>query len=298
MDRIDRLRAFIQAADSGSFAAAGRYLSRSRDNVSKLVADLEVELGTPLFARSTRVISLTEFGEAYLTEARPVVDAFDRLEETARMPRDPISGRIDVHAPTSFGLQILAPLIGRFLAEHPRIAIDLSLEDRPRNRLPTSIDLALRISDAPPSGYTVRSISPVNRGLFAAPSYLRRWGAPARPADLARHRCLHYAHLDRGERWALYQGSVCERIDISGSLSCNTGLALAHAAAAGAGIAILPEFTALPLVEQGRLEPILPSWRPAPLTLFALSPSTGRSRRRVQALLDFLCAHMEKGGER
>lgn len=294
MDRIDRLRAFIQTAETGSFAAAGRRLSRSRDNVSKLVFDLESEVGRPLLTRSTRQVSLTEAGEAYLLKARPLIEAFDGLNDSVRLSKDPLSGRITVQAPSSFGLQVLAPLIGQFLALHPGISIDLALEDRPQTGLQPSSDLALRISDAPPSGYTVRVIGPIERGLFAAPAYIDRYGVPDRPSDLAQHRCLHYAHLDRGERWSLYHGPACERVDIKGSLSCDTGLALAYAAAEGAGIAILPYFTAQPLVEQGRLKRVLEEWRPAQLTLFALVPAASRPHRRVQALLDFLHEHMEK----
>lgn len=294
MDRIDRLRAFIQTVEAGSFAAAGRRLSRSRDNVSKLVFDLEAEVGRPLFTRSTRQVSLTEAGEAYLAKARPLIDAFDGLNDSVRQSKDPLSGRIAVQAPSSFGLQILAPLIGKFLALHPGISIDLSLEDRPQTGLQPFIDLALRISDAPPSGYAAHAIGPIERGLFAAPAYIDRYGVPDHPADLARHRCLHYAHLDRGERWTLYSGPICERIDINGSLSCNTGLALALAATEGAGIAILPYFTAQPLVEQGKLRRVLARWFPAKLTLFALIPSANRPRRRVQVLLDFLGQEIEK----
>lgn len=293
MDRIDRLRAFIHAAESGSFAAAGRRLSRSRDNVSKLVADLEYETGRPLFMRTTRRLTLTDVGEAYLDDARRVIDAFDQLDDVIRHPRDAIAGRIGMQAPTSFGLQVLAPLIGSFLAQHHRITIDLTLEDRPQSRLPQSTDLALRITDAPPADYTAQRIGAVHRGIFAAPEYIARFGAPRRPADLAAHRCLHYAHLDRGERWLLYDGDRCERIDIRGSLSCNTGLALASAAAAGAGIAILPYFTAQPLIESGKLIPLIPAWRPVSLTLFALVPAMQSPRPRVQALLAFLTAHLE-----
>ncbi|MGD9811535.1 MAG: LysR substrate-binding domain-containing protein [Sphingobium sp.] len=294
MDRIDRLRAFIHAAEAGSFAAAGRRLCRSRDNVSKLVADLEAEVGRPLFARSTRLIRLTEAGEAYLAEARPLIEAFDRLDDSVRQQKAPLSGRIALHAPTSFGLQVLAPLVGTFLARHPGVSIDLSLEDRPQTRLPPGIGLALRISDAPPAGYHITSIGPVLRGLFAAPAYLAQAGTPSHPMDLSGHRCLHYAHLDRGERWSLFDGPLCERVDINGGLSCNTGLALAHAAAAGAGIAILPHFTALPLVAEGRLETVLERWRPAQLTLFTLIPATDRPHRRITALLDFLTEHVAK----
>lgn len=294
MDKVARLRAFIHAADTGSFAAAGRRLSRSRDNVSKLVADLEAEVGRPLFQRSTRRIALTDIGETYLAEARPLIEAFDRLDEATLRPRDMISGTISMQAPTSFGLQALAPLIGSFLAQHRRVAIDLTLEDRPQARLPQTTDLALRISDAPPADYTVKRIGPVQRTLFAAPAYLVQRGAPSRPAELAAHQCLHYAHLDRGERWLLYRGERCEQVDIRGSLSCNTGLALAAAAVAGAGITILPHFTAQPLVASGKLVPVLESWRPAPLFLFALTPVQRRLKQRVQALLAFLAAPLEK----
>lgn len=288
MDRIERLRAFLHAAETGSFAAAGRRLSRSRDNVSKLVADLEADLGHDLFVRTTRLVTLTNAGEACLAGVRNLVEEFDRVEEVMRSPVQPLSGPIHVHAPTSFGLRVLSPCIGSFLAENPGVSISLDLEDRPRERLSGAVDLALRISEAPPADYIVRRLGPIHRGLFAAPAYLEAHGAPVRPADLGRHRCLHYAHLDLGERWQLYDGHARENVDIRGSLSSNTGLALADAAVAGAGVAILPHFTAQPHVESGALRPVLLPWRPAPLSLFALTPAGRDARRRVQVLLDFL----------
>lgn len=292
MDSIDRLRAFVCAADLGSFARAGRILGRSRDNISKLVADLEIELGHALFVRSTRVVALSDAGEACLKRARPIVEAYDDLQTALRGAQVPLTGSLSVSAPASFGIVVLAPLIGAFIAANPGVAIHLVLDDQPRDRIGVGVDLAFRISERAPANAACERLGTVRRGVFAARAYLDAHGEPAEPAHLGSHRCLHYQHLGHGERWELFDGERCEHVEIRGSLSCNTGLALADAAAAGGGITILPWFSARRNVADGALVRILEPWAPAPLALFALLPGGGVPSRRLRSFLDFVSERM------
>lgn len=292
MDRLEMLQAFVVTAEAGSFAAAGRRLGKSRDSISKLIASLEGSLRFKLFARTTRTLLLTESGEGYLSHIKPIIDQLNRAQRMVMTGEIAFSGLVQVHAPSSFGLQVLAPLIGQYLVRQQNIAINLTLNDQPLERLPSEADIVIRISDAAPTNFNVRELGLIERSVFASPSYLKLHGSPRQPKDLSKHPCLHYTHL--GERWQLFNGNVCERIEVSGRLACNTGLALAEAAAAGAGIAILPLFSAAPLEKQGRLVQILHKWRPAMLHIFALMPITRPIKKRELDFLDFLIACMTR----
>jgi DNA-binding transcriptional LysR family regulator len=288
MDRLDQLRAFVTVADAGSFAAAGRAIGRSRDNVSKLLAELEARLDVLLFERSTRRLRLTERGQAYLDKVRPILRQLETADRLARAEALVPSGQLRVHAPLSFGIRVLSPAVGRFLAAYPEVQLLLTLDDRILDRPPPDVDVTLRIAEAAPDGVVIRPLRTVERHLYAAPRYLEAAGRPETPRALAEHLCLHVSHQPGGARWQLCRGKVAERVDISGHFACNVGVALADAAAAGAGIAILPDYLAAPYLASGALERILPDWAPPRLELFALLPPSREATRRVEAFLDFM----------
>lgn len=288
MDKLESLRAFLAAADARSFAAAGRQLRRTRDSVSKAIAHLEGALGTPLFHRTTRRLELTDAGSAYLERVRPAVLELEAADGLMGSGRGAPHGRLRVNAPMSWGNAVLAPLIPLYLRAHPHVALDLALDDRLLDPIPADIDITLRIAAQGETALACEPLGEIHRALYASKSYLERAGRPSAPADLASHACLHYGYLSTGSEWVLHRGSVLRRVKVAGTLASNSGIVLAAAAVAGAGIAQLPSFVIHASSAGKSLEVVLPKWRVAPLQLHAIVPPIRQISGRVRSFCDFL----------
>jgi DNA-binding transcriptional LysR family regulator len=200
MDKLEALRAFVAAADARSFAAAGRELRRTRDAVSKAIAYLEAEVGTPLFLRTTRRLELTDAGSSYLERVRPAVLELESADAMIGSGRIAPHGRLRVNAPMAWGNAVLAPLIPRFLQQHPHIALDLTLDDRLLDPIPPEMDITIRIAAHRETALASEPLGEIHRALYASKAYLERAGRPTAPSDLTQHACLHYGYLFDRER--------------------------------------------------------------------------------------------------
>ena len=189
MDRFDEINAFAAVADARSFTQAARRLGVSSAQVSKLVARLENRLGARLLNRTTRDVSLTDTGRAYLERARVLVDDFEALERSVRDQIGP-RGLLKVSAPVSFGANQLTPALLDFAAAYPDISLDVSSTDRMVNLVEEGFDVAVRIGVLPDSSVIARKLAAVRMVTCAAPDYLARAGVPAMPQDLAEHEAI------------------------------------------------------------------------------------------------------------
>lgn len=196
----------------------------------------------------------------------------------------------------SLGIAQLAPAVGAFLVEHPELHVELEMNDRYVDLVGEGFDVALRGGKLSDSSLVARKLGPIERVLCASPAYLRRQGRPRRPQDLAQHRCLVYSLALSPTRWTLTRNSRRVRVEIAGPLSVNSSLALAGAASAGAGIALLPEVTVRDALAARQLEAVLQDWSPEPQSLFAVYPRHHQISQRVRLFVDFLAARFGKSG--
>ncbi|MBV9076287.1 MAG: LysR family transcriptional regulator [Methylobacteriaceae bacterium] len=286
--KLDALRVLVAAVEGGSLAAGGRATGLTRDQASKLVAQLEADLGTRLIERSTRSLSLTPGGAAYLDGVRGAVAALDEAERSLRARATAVRGPLRVNAPLAFGMLKLAPLVPDFLRLHPGISLDLKLDDSLLDQVGPDCDLLLRIAARPLGELAATRICTVLRSLCAAPAYLADAAPPTRPADLASHACLHYGNLASGAQWVFQKGRTTAHVPIRGPLASNNGFVLATAAAAGHGLAILPGFLADPLVAEGRLVRVMTDWAVPAIHVFAMASPVHQRDGRVGALQRFL----------
>lgn len=288
LDRIDLLEAFLAVAESGSFTGGAARLGATRALVSKRVAALERMLGARLFARTTRQVGLTAEGAALLPRARRILNDFraalDELAATRGEPR----GRLRLTAPMSFAIRHLGRILADFIERFPGLELEVTLSDRFVDLIEERFDLALRIGDLPDSSLIARQLAPVRTVACAAPAYLERYGEPREPAELARHRCLHYSYLATGQRWRFFRADRVENVTVDDALVANNGDLLAAIAEAGGGIVLLPTFIVGDALRDGRLMRILKDWDTPRLALFAVWPPAGRPPIRVRALVDFL----------
>lgn len=289
MDRLQAIEIFVKVAELKSFSAASTALNLSRTLVSERVRDLEQHLGVRLLQRTTRRVALTEPGAAFLDRVRTGLAALDEAAAEASSLTERPRGVLRVNAPMSFGFRHLAPAVGAFTQDHPEVRIDLVLTDRLVNLIEEKVDVAVRIGELRDSSLIARKLATCRMMLCAAPSYLKRMGAPKHPSDIKDHVRLFYTYWLDGEEWRFKRRD--EEVVVhagEAQLRCNNGDAVAEAAAQGAGIALQPNFIAGPLVKQGRLVELLPSWRAATFGIYAIYPQSQFVPAKSRAFMDHL----------
>ncbi|MFZ6719686.1 LysR substrate-binding domain-containing protein [Undibacterium sp. Ji49W] len=289
MDQLKAMEIFVEVARQRSFSAAGRHLGISRAMVSKHIMQLEAELGARLLHRSTREVSLTELGQAYLEPCSASVEQARQARLVISQAGHELAGGIRIQAPSSFGSEWLADALARFALLHPRLQPTLHVDDNLLDPFKHGFDLSIRVGGIPDSrGLHMRRLAPCRGILCASPAYLAQHGMPAHPEQLLQHRCLHFSHLTQGNTWHFERAGEHLAIDITPGFSSNNGKVLHQAALRGLGIVYDTSFLAWRDLLEGRLIPVLTDWA-LPLNDFtALYPATHKVAPKVRALIDFL----------
>jgi DNA-binding transcriptional LysR family regulator len=288
MDRFEAMQVFVRVAESGSFSAVSTQRNVDRSWVTRQIAGLEAHLGVKLFTRSTRRLSLTPAGSAYLEKARVILNLVDAAETDANselvVPRGPI--RIGV--PLAYGLQVMTPWVLEFSRKFPAIEMSVELSDQRANLIEQGLDLAIRITSHLQPGDVVRKLGDCPMVTIAAPNYLSRHGTPRKPQDLDQHECLIYSGAPNPTQWGFRSGKTAVNVAVRGRTYANNGLLLTEAAAQGMGIARQPYFIAQPYLRTGAVVPILEKFETPPLGIYVVLPSNRYIPHRVNALISFL----------
>lgn len=294
MDLLTRMATFVRIVETGSLSAAARRLRLSLPAISRQLRALEDELGAPLLLRTTRRLTVTETGRAYYERCVRILRDVDEAQRSART-HDDVAGRLVVTASVTFGLLRVAPTLPGLLAAHPRLQVDLRLEDRVSDLVGDAIDVAIRASALLPAdsaGLVATTLPPLPRVVVAAPGYLRRRGEPREPAGLARHDALVAVsgHGTAMTQWRLSQGERTETVTVREVLACNALVVLRDAAVAGLGVAMLPAWLVEREVEAGSLREILSRWTCPPAQLSAVYRVELRGAARVRTFVEHLRA--------
>ena len=293
MDYLTSLRCFVAVAESGSFTVASEQLALSRAMASKHVMDLEAHLGLRLLNRTTRSVSLTDAGSTYFERGKDILAALEEAErEVTSQAAEPV-GRLRISAPLSFGITYVSPLVAAFATAHPRIAIDLVLNDRFVDLVEEGFDVAIRIGRLADSSMIARRLAVTRSMICASPDYLARHGRPRVPADLLDHECLHYSYASGGNVWTFHGPQGEESLRMPGRIACNNGDALGQFAAASAGVAIGPDFIMAPLVKSGAVEEILRDYARQELGIYIVPPSQRHMPLKLRAFIDFMVANVQ-----
>jgi DNA-binding transcriptional LysR family regulator len=260
LDSLPDMAAFARVVDAGSFSGAARQLGVTPSAVSRQVARLESVLRVRLLERTTRKLRLTEAGnaaysrcQAMLAAAREVLALSDTHTATPR-------GLLRVSMPKAFGRQVVHPLMPAFLRQYPEVDVQLLITDRTVDLFEEAIDLAIRITDAPPPGLAGRPLMRIPHLACASPDYLARHGTPRHPRDLAGHSCLYLGEDERDRHWRFRRGGDEVTVKVSGRYVANHSEVRLEAALQSLGIASLPEFTARSSLASGALVPVLADW--------------------------------------
>lgn len=253
---LNDLAIFVSVADLGGFSAAARQLHIAKSTASERVRALEQELGTRLMSRTTRRMTLTEAGEALLVRGREMLCIAEEAEQAIAESVSSAVGTLRVAAPVAFGLRFLSDVVADLLTQHPRLSIDLALDEADVDLVRDRFDVAVRIGPLQDSSLVSHKLGETRHLTVASPAYIARHGRPEAPDDLRDHDCLRYTH-QRTASWTFDGPEGPREVAVSGRLRCNHGDALAMAATRGLGIAWLPDFIALPYIHQERLELLL-----------------------------------------
>lgn len=294
---LEALRLAVCVADSGSFAAAARLADLDPSSVSRSVASLEAELGIRLFHRSTRRLSLTEEGGAYLARVAPLLEEFDRARDAAREGRARPGGTLRLTASVAFGTECIVPHLPRYRDLYPEIALDLVLTDGNLDLVTESLDLAIRLAPAPGGDLISTRLMTTRYRVCAAPAWIDEVGAPSTPQALGAVPCLLQGLPEYRDRWRFRPaegGSAAGEVDvpISGPVVISNPLALREAARRGLGPALLADWLVDGDLAAGALVDLFPS-HAATATGFdtaawALYPSRSYLPAKVRVTIDFL----------
>lgn len=290
MDKIETMRAFVAVAQENSFTAAGRRLGLSTKLVSKYVRELESRLETQLFNRTTRSVSLTDVGTAYLEHCRPILEQIDDLDSLVRDRQRALAGQIRLTAPTGFGSTRLCEALAPFLRRHPGVELEMRLTDNRLALVEEGLDLAVRIGSLRDSSLIARKLADMPLVLCASPDYLERHGRPQNPRALSTHTCLLDNNQTGTNVWRFRSGGEELVLKLAGSVRSNSPGALARMAMGGLGITIAPLYAIEDALKDGRLEHVLPEFSTDTFGLYALYPPNRHLTRRVRALIDHLAS--------
>ena len=286
--RSGEMAVFMQVVEAGSLSAAARALRLTPSAVSRSIARTEQRLGTRLLLRTTRAITLTAEGEAYLRAARRILADLAEVEEAIAdqgVPR----GRLRVSAALYHGRMILVPLVAAFSARYPDIVVDLALGDEVVDILAGQADVAIRFGQLADSPLTARPLGITGQVIVASPAYLARRGTPQVPEDLLEHNCLRFNFRRAAPDWPFRRDGRQFSLKISGNIECNSGEALAQLAREGAGIARIGAFSVADDLRSGALVPLLEAWNPGDLEpIHAVFIGGPAMPARVRVFVDFL----------
>ncbi|KUP94425.1 LysR family transcriptional regulator [Tritonibacter horizontis] len=289
-------KTLLAVARHGSFAAAARALEQDPSVVSRTVAAAEAHLGVRLFERSTRRLAITGVGQGYLDRIAPLVEELEQAAEEARSARRAPSGRLRITASVAYGQECLVPLLPRFRADYPDIALDLIFTDGNLDLLAEGIDLAIRLAPAPQGDLISTRLRRTRYHVCAAPAYLSAKRRPRDPQELRTHDCLRMPLPGYDSTWRFRNGTGEEvHVPVAGSVVISSPLALREAARAALGPALLADWLVKEDLAQGRLVPLFDGWE-ATATGFdtgawALYPSRNYMPARLRLMLDFLKQH-------
>lgn len=286
MLKLDGISSFVAIAEAGSISAAARRLGLSKSVVSERLAELEHSLGAPLFHRTTRKLSLTEDGAAFLARAVRIVREVDEAAAEVSERRGTLTGPLRLSAGVTFGRMHLGPALYPFLAKNPGISLSLELDDRRVDASAEGFDAVIRHGAIEDTRLVAWTLATSRRCIVASPDYLARHGRPQSLADLQRHRAVYY--LNRGVAdWRFTGVRSDEFVRPVAALRVNNGDMMLDATLAGLGLALLPTFIVGAALKAGSLVNV-GLGQAEPEFIYVAHPEGRRASTKLRALVDCL----------
>ncbi len=292
MDKLTAIKVFLTVAETGSFTATAEQLEISKPMISRYVALMEEWLNARLFQRSTRKVALTDAGEQAVLFCQRIANLTAEMEQEMMAQQGELRGVLRVTSSQTFGTYHLVQMVNRFLQLHPKLNIQLLLNDQPMDLISERIDLAIRITNNPDPNFIARKLADCHSLLVATPDYLAQFGTPTQPEELYQHHYLSHHNINR-KAWKCTQGEREVLLDLNSRFTTNDTQALLNAVLDGNGIAMLPKYMLETELQQGKLQAVLTDWQLPTFSIYAIYPSRDKLPIAVRKLIDFLVDNFE-----
>jgi DNA-binding transcriptional LysR family regulator len=283
---VSALAAFVKVVQAGSFTRAAEAMNTQKARVSRIVTQLEHDLGVRLLERTTRSLSLTEVGREIFERSVGILGAVEDIERVAQRIHAEPRGVLKLTCGVEFGMLAVGRWIDAYLERYPQVSVEADFTSRLIDIVHEGFDLAIRVGELPDSRLAARRIGELQYGLFASPGYLARRGVPDSPEDLQRHDLLVFTAGSHRGGWQLTREAEQRRIEVPARLRINNSFAVRDAAIDGLGIAQLPLLLASDPIASGALVRVLPAWSPPAVPVHALFPSSRYLTPKVRAFID------------
>ncbi len=287
MDRLKQIEAFVGVATRGSLSAAARVEGVTPAIIGRRLDALEARLGVRLLLRTTRRLTLTFEGQAFLEDCQKLLNDLANAEAAVSLGGLKASGYLKISAPAGFGRKHVAPLVGDFMRANPEVRVNLNLSDRLVDLVNENIDCAIRIGELTDSSLVSVRLGEMRRMVVASPAYLVARGVPRTPADLAGHECLSLGQ-QRGWLFREPESGEAQTLKVGGSFECNDGAVLHEWALAGRGLAWRSLWEVGQDLKEGRLTSVLDAWQAPPMGIYAVFPQRRHLPLRVRLFIDLL----------
>ncbi|MFT2097453.1 LysR family transcriptional regulator [Marinomonas sp. 2405UD66-6] len=286
MKNWEAMEAFVEVVRQGSFSAAASQLNVSASHISRLVSQLETDLGTTLLFRTTRRIRLSESGELYYQHCRDLPSALSSAEEVISSLNQAPIGSFKMTCATTFGERYIAPLMNDFLSTHPQIELDFHLTNRPVDLIEEGYDLAIRMGSMKDSSHLSRRLCNRVEYLCASREYVDQHGMPHTLTELNKHQCL----TGSKNHWQFQQNGQRKELKITSQYRSNSGLALLDAVKKGLGVAQLPDYYVNDDLASGKLIALLPQYQYPYSGVWLVYPKVRQASPKLTAVCDYLIA--------
>jgi DNA-binding transcriptional LysR family regulator len=285
MGRLREMEMFVRVVETGSFSAAARDLNIGQPAISKTIAGLEDRLGVRLLVRSTRQLSPTEAGIAFYERALRAITEANEAEAAAQGAGAGLEGRLRICAPVTFARLHLVPRLGAFLDAHPKLRLELVMDDRSIDLVAENIDAALRMGALTDSALTARKLTQGERLVVASPVYLARRGVPFTPADLLEHDAIIYGQSSGGEEWRFRRGTSETSVHTQTRLTLSAAEGVRAAVITGQGYSISSRWMFAPELESGEVVSVLDEWTLPSMDLWVIYPSGRLTSTKARAFV-------------
>lgn len=293
MDKLTSMNVFVRVAKAGSFAGGARDLGISRAMATKHIMQLESNLGTRLFNRTTRSLSLTEVGSQYLERCQQVLGDVEEMEAAVTHLQTEPRGVLKISAPPVIGATHISRALAEFLKIHPDLNVDMILQGSPGDLIDEGIDLAIHLGALEDTSMVARKLASSSLVVCGSPEYLDQYGIPQTPEDLAHHSCLvNWAIPPRG-KWEFKDEGGYKAIHVSGRMQANAAHPIRIAAINGLGLVMLPTYIVGSDIEKGKLKLVLENYILPPLDIHAVYPHRKYLSAKVRSFMDFLQEWLE-----
>ncbi|MCL7420732.1 MAG: LysR family transcriptional regulator [Methylobacter sp.] len=293
MDKLTSMNVFVRVAKAGSFAGGARDLGISRAMATKHIMQLESNLGTRLFNRTTRSLSLTEVGSQYLERCQQVLGDVEEMEAAVTHLQTEPRGVLKISAPPVIGATHISRALAEFLKIHPDLTVDMILQGSPGDLIDEGIDLAIHLGALEDTSMVARKLASSSLVVCGSPEYLEQYGIPQTPEDLVRHSCLVNWAIPPRDKWQFKGETGYTVMNVSGRMQANAAHPIRIAAINGLGLVMLPTYIVGSDIEKGKLKLVLENYTLPPLDIHAVYPHRKYLSAKVRSFMDFLQEWLE-----